>query len=320
MFGITFHYFADDSYSRPKIDQKFVMCQGALTEEQFEDVIGYLQTRYRLIGAEQFIEEASKGCTTPDTICLTFDDGLKSQYEIAWPVMKKHGLTGFYFINTCWMEGNKSLLEVFHDFRFRMFDDIDQFYLEFYKVMNRAGVIDEMTIRKIETFDYDSYLPHCIWHTYNDKLFRYTRDQLLTQQQYMDCMFELMRTKNYDIEKYADFLWINESDICDLRRNRNIIGLHTHNHPTNMKKLTYSEKEYEYKMNQKILQRILKEEIRTVSYPCGYYDSETGSILKNMGVDFGFLAFQADNEEDRLKISRINHPQIVERMTNEGIS
>jgi len=320
MQGIIFHYFTDASNNRPRIAQRFVKCQGALTEEQFEDVIGYLRSRYRLICAEQFIEEISKGSTAPDTMCLTFDDGLKSQYEIAWPVMKKNGLTGFYFVNTCWMEGNKSLLEVFHDFRFRMFDDVDQFYSEFYEVMNRAGVMDEERIRKFESFDYDHYLPHCVWHTYNDKLFRYTRDQLLTRQQYIECMFELMRIKNYDIDKYADFLWINESDICDLRGNGNIIGLHTHNHPTNMEKLTYSEKEYEYRMNREILQKILKEDIKTASYPCGYYDSETGSILKNMGVDFGFLAYQADDEGDRLMIPRINHPQIVERMINEGIS
>jgi peptidoglycan/xylan/chitin deacetylase (PgdA/CDA1 family) len=55
---------------------------------------------YHSITARQLVDHQTLGTPLPDKpVMLTFDDGWRNQYTHAWPLMKKYGFTGTFFIN-----------------------------------------------------------------------------------------------------------------------------------------------------------------------------------------------------------------------------
>ena len=65
-------------------------------------------------------------------LCLTFDDALLCQYDIAKPVMDRFGITGFWFVYSSVFQGELEILEIYRYIRCVYFDTIDKFYVGFF--------------------------------------------------------------------------------------------------------------------------------------------------------------------------------------------
>lgn len=317
MFGIEFHYFHETD-SREKQGLRFIPCQGSLNQGQLERAIIYLKKSYDLLGARDFMDAVLRGDDRKDRVCLTFDDGLKSQAEIAWPVMESLGVTGFFFTCTSWMENRPLLLEVYHDFRFREYSTVSQFYGGFFEIMRKnAHLLSPEVFEQMRLFRHEDYLIHCPWHSYDDKLFRYTRDRLLTEEQYHLLMHILMSEKGYNPQEHLKDLWISGDQLCALQSAGNVIGLHSHTHPTTMTYMSYAQQFMEYAKNQNMLESVLGQRPDTVSYPCDACSAETEDIMHRLNVRLGFAA-HVTAERNPLRISRRNHPLLVEEMSETG--
>lgn len=71
---------------------------------EFERQIAFFGARYRFVSVPQIFEAAQKG--SQEKLCaITFDDGLRDQWEYALPLMKKHGVAATFFIITATLEG-----------------------------------------------------------------------------------------------------------------------------------------------------------------------------------------------------------------------
>ena len=90
-------------------------------EEQFRKILKYLRKKYNLISADNFTDKVIKQKLSSNDICLTFDDTLKCQYDIAYPILKKEKLNAFYFIYSSVFDKKLNLMEVFRDFSNRSF-------------------------------------------------------------------------------------------------------------------------------------------------------------------------------------------------------
>jgi len=68
--------------------------------EQFDDLLGSLKRAgYESIGFDQYLAHRRGEVTLPlKPILLTFDDGYRSNAEIAVPIMRKHGFTATIFV------------------------------------------------------------------------------------------------------------------------------------------------------------------------------------------------------------------------------
>jgi peptidoglycan/xylan/chitin deacetylase (PgdA/CDA1 family) len=69
-----------------------------LTAALFEKQIQFLKQNYRVISLSQMLEEMQSGLSTSPAVVLTFDDGYRGVYEVAYPIMKKHGVTATTYL------------------------------------------------------------------------------------------------------------------------------------------------------------------------------------------------------------------------------
>jgi len=78
-----FHHFHNKSHP---------MGQGSLNESNLTDMLDWLRKRHRLISASDFKKRFESGTLSSDSICLSFDDALKCQYDIAVPNLEEYNL------------------------------------------------------------------------------------------------------------------------------------------------------------------------------------------------------------------------------------
>ena len=104
--------------------------------------------------------------------------------------------------------------------------------------------------------------------------------------------------------------------LIKLREDGHIIGLHSFNHPTVMKNLTFNQKEYEFNKNLNHLEEVLKNyDVQSMSHPCGNYDTETLEILKNLNIQIGFRSnMKVRYIKSNLEIPREDHINILNKI------
>lgn len=90
----------------------------AITLKEFERQMDYLvREGYRPISLKMLDDARhGRGTLPPKPVLLTFDDGLKSYYENAFPVLKKHGFPSVVSIVTSWIDGRTAPEEVYTKF------------------------------------------------------------------------------------------------------------------------------------------------------------------------------------------------------------
>ena len=302
--SVMFHHFHD---------AKHEPAQGSLDKVDFKNMINWLDKNYSLLGANDYKSKLLNGKLQSTDICLSFDDALKCQYDIAVPVMKEFSIDAFFFVYSSAFSENPDLLEVYRYFRTSAFNDIDEFYSDFFEVVEQKNALAYSEQKAIYTkLDYLSAFP---FYTENDKWFRYIRDQYLNGNEYCEIMNNLMRKKEFDLEKAKNLLWMTEDDLKDIDMQGHIIGLHSYSHPTQMSKLNKAEQELEYKKNHNHLTNLLGKSVTVMSHPCGDYNKDTLEILSNLGIEIGFRSSMSiKNISSALEIPRDDHTNIFMEM------
>jgi hypothetical protein len=85
----------------------------------------------RVLSAQEWADRAMAGRLDNGDVCLTFDDALLCQFEIALPVLKERGLTAFWFVYSSVFQGGMEPLEIFRYFRTVYFADFGEFFHTF---------------------------------------------------------------------------------------------------------------------------------------------------------------------------------------------
>jgi len=287
-----FHHFHDKNH---------IKSQGSISSRKFEDILINLKKKYNLISANIFFEKLIKNTIKDNDVCLTFDDGLKCQYEIAFPIMKRHNLTAFFFIYSQIFKKIPKL-EIYRDFRFRCYKNLREFYKSFFEIFFQNN-------KKIPRKKIINHLKKYKFYSFNDRKFRLIRDEYLTSNKFNSIMNKMMKQKNYDLRRIGKKLIMNRKDIKSLVNHGNIIGLHSHSHDihninnNNLKKLYL-----EYNSNKMYLDKIFKIKTNSVSYPFGRYNSYTLKVMKKLDIKCGFISnFNSKKIKNKLLISRIDH-------------
>lgn len=303
--GIMFHHFHGGEH---------IKAQGSLSSEDLSDLLDWYGRDHRLIRAEEFYEKCRKGKLDQKDVVITFDDALRCQYDVAYPVLKDRGLSACWFVYTSPMIGVYEKLEIYHHFRFSVFPEIDGFYEAFFDETDRIEDELGINVRKaLEDGKWRDYKPESTFYTDNDRRFRHARDFILGDEKYNMVMDAMMGSAGYNYMDHVDKLWIKGPEIQKLYDDGNIIGLHSHSHPTTLGKLSYEDQKAEYVRCKEILEDILPGTVTTVSYPCDSFNDDTAGIMRELGVDMGFRAYPIPNT-DKLFLPREDHSNLYKKM------
>lgn len=308
-YGLMFHHFHSNKEDRQL---------GSIDEEEFKMIIEYyLKSGYTFNDPHDFIRKVNCYKLTNKDVVITFDDNLLCQYKIAKPILDQYGIKAFWFINTQTLEKGKiDKLELFRHFRNTKFFSMDDFYVDFF------GLVETITKKSVqcmlESVNFDVYLSECPFYSYNDKRFKYVRDELLTEEEYSNIMFILMNEKQYRPEEVADFLWMKDENIKRLCAEGHIVGLHSHTHYTSLSKLSYEEQLSEYLINKQILEKICTRPIISMSHPCGEYSADTFEVLKKLEIQIGFLDNMFMDSNNKFLIPREDHSNILQMLKEKN--
>ena len=310
--GIMFHHFHDDGIHTKG--------QGSIDKDDFYKMINFIG-RNNILDADIFFEKFKNNKLKEKEVCLTFDDGIKCQIDVALPILEELKIKSFFFVYTSIFEKKPDNLEVFRYFRMNYFDNVDEFYNSFYQVLDKdlktffEDNNDKIKATKIK-------FPH---YSIEDIKFRLVRDIFLTKSQYEETMLLMFKEKQFNYKDFFKKLFFQKDDLKTLDSLGHLVGLHSHNHPTLLEKLNYDEQKDEYEKCLSSISNILdkpKNEIKYMSHPCGSYNKDTFEILKELGIELGFKQIMTIEPEKGMKkinnsfleIARQDHAEIYKRM------
>jgi peptidoglycan/xylan/chitin deacetylase (PgdA/CDA1 family) len=300
--GLMFHHFFDDRHPKG---------QGAIDAACFARLLKEIGID-RILSPAVWTERALSGGLRDGDLCLTFDDALRCQYDVALPVMDDLGLTAFWFVYSSVFEGGREPLEIFRYFRTVAFPDIDAFYAAFDAAVAQSDYA-ELARTKLAGVDIASHLTEATFYTLADRRFRYMRDLVLGPACYEAVMWQMIRSAGFEHSIPSDLLWLDNDNLRDLAVRGHAIGLHSYSHPTRLADLTPERQREEYARNADHLTRVVGTLPITMSHPCGSYTAETLDLLKAMGIRLGFRANLAQPDYSLLELPRIDHAILLKQ-------
>ena len=307
--GIMFHHFHDDAKYKPG--------QGSLSTTDFEDILEYLGHE-RILSAEVWAERALENRLSPEDLCLTFDDALRCQYDIALPVLRRLGLTAFWFIYTATLSGGAPALEAYRKFRCEYYDTVDDFYGLFFQIA--ANQIPEgRVIRALREFP-ANYLAEFKFYSETDRKFRYLRDRILGPKEYKNVMDRMIASRGVTAKELVADVWLEPNHIKVLKEEGHVIGLHSHSHPTLLEAEAPDEQYAEYKSNLDILSDLTRARPFTMAHPCNSYSNTTLDILSGLGIKLGFRSNMVKASNSLLELPREDAVEIRNRCRTGSVN
>ena len=82
-------------------DDPFDPAVFSATCDQFSEQISYVKRNLSLVTLEEalaFVDGTIKERTSRCRVLLTFDDGYLDNYEVAFPILRSHGVQGVFFL------------------------------------------------------------------------------------------------------------------------------------------------------------------------------------------------------------------------------
>lgn len=304
--GIMFHHFHGGRHA---------VGQGSISASELESILDFVG-RDRILDPPEWLRRLDRGTLEPQDLCLTFDDALLSQIDVALPVLERLGLKAIWFVFSCVFEGRPAKFEMYRAFRCRYFRSVDQFSALFLHRVARSehaaklrAVLDQDEIaRRLAIFPFYSRL---------DVEFRLVRDYALTPVEYEALMDAWIADSGVSQEELARDLWMTDDHLRELASRGHAIGLHSYSHPMVMSSLAPHEQKIEYEKNIAHIRCVSGTAPVAMAHPANSYDDRTLDILMSLGIRCGFRsnmspvrAGQLPNRK-ALELMRQDHANII---------
>ncbi len=301
--AMMFHHFYDATHPPG---------QGAISADTLSAIIEYIGVE-RILPAAEWLWRARQHTLAPHHVCLSFDDGLRCQYDIALPVLQHYGLTAFWFVYSSVLDGAIERLEWYRYFRVTQFTAIDDFYVAFKQQL--LGLPNSaQLLQQLKYFSAASYLSEAPFYSTSDREFRYIRDEILGPERYFAVMDQWLEQVPCAMQPIADKLWLSVAQVQQLHSQGHVIGLHSHTHPTRMARLARRVQQQEYVMNFERLRAVLHTAPQVMSHPCNSYNSDTLDILRELSIQLGFCANPYTSQTSRYEYPREDHANTVRQL------
>lgn len=229
---------------------------------EFEKTLIYLKKNYNIVSlSEMFDLHRSKQGVAKKTIALTFDDGYANNFDIAYPVLKKHNIPAtFYIISKCLVNDN---------------------YLAWPDIID---IIKKNHREDIQLSDYTFKYPSFYCDALKLDLPAYLKT---CGDQTEPLAYELLGRFKYDEEELKEspelLTLISAENISKFANERLIeFGSHSHSH-FNMEFLSDQVARQELVNSKEIIESKIGKKIITFAFPDGSYLPKTVEFAKEVG-------------------------------------
>lgn len=294
---VTYHYVEDPHVDRGGIHPCSI--------KEFDRQINYLFHNFKIESIEE-VFEAAKNKNSENVCAITFDDGLKDQYNNAVPVLKKYNIPATFFIITSTIEGNIPTTHKIHTILSyasgeQLREDGNSFLAEYYPDVKEKYNIP-MDKRLTDKRAYFDDIPTANFKEIVTILPKDIKKHLLS-----------FLFKKHDIaeDTISNNLFMDESEIKDLHAQGFYIGSHTHSHEA-LDTLNEEETKHTILKSKEYLSNILGFEPTLFCYPHGSSSSQGHEILKEEGFTHSVtIEERAVNDSDNpLMIPRYDSVRI----------
>lgn len=255
------------------------------TPQSFERQVAHLSARYHIVSLDEFIDAAQNGSELPPrSAVITFDDGYRDNYTLAYPILRKYKAPATIFLTTGHIGTNNMLwtdkvaYAVKHTASSRLKMPELGIY-DFTSSANRLKATMEMKSRLKE-------LPN------EDK----------------DLLVERIVAKlGVRITQEAgENLFLSWDDVRAMHDNGVSFGAHTVTHPR-LTKVSKSQARAEIAESKRMIENALDAPVRAFSYPGGRFDEDIKSMVREEGFDCAVTIRRGTNslKSDLYELRRI---------------
>lgn len=302
--AVNFHYIGDPKDFRQDVFHP--VSQAALRSQLTE-----LSRHFEFIGQDRLLSALRDGSPLPERCCLiTFDDGLKCQYENALPILDAMAVPALFFVSTLpYADRRACTVHRIQQIRARLTSE---------RLWGRmADLHDRMTgrplpydesvkARVISQYRYDDESDARVKFLLNYSLEASLRDRLVEA-----IFMELLP----DELQFCGRLYLDQEMLADLAR-RSLLGIHSHGH-TLLSPLSADLLREDLSKNLSILQGMIGggHAIKAISYPYGGAEAvsiRVSETARELGLELGFTMERAFN-------ASLEHPLLFARVdTNDA--
>lgn len=295
-------------YIRENFDSKYPSIFG-VTPYAFREQLLSLNNEGEFLKPSDLVSNIDKVLESKNNyLFVTFDDGLKEQFDLSLPILDELEIPAVFFVNSLNFEKKKvSIVHKIHLLRSIIDPEL------FLRKINEIVKIDFSDADKSKAhtiYRYDSSLSAELKYLLNFKL-SFKQQELI-----IDDMF----TNYFDETKILQDLYMSDQNLQVLAQ-KEYLGSHTHSHyPLG---LTDSKTiRFELEHSKKYLEKLTDSQINIVSYPYGTEETctdEVAVIAKNAGYNLGFTTKRGINtgNENNLLLNRFDCNDLPGRKINK---
>ena len=232
-----------------------------LTASNFEKLIAYLKSKYRIQSLEDWISSGRQ----KSGIILTFDDGWKDNYVYAFPVLKKHNVPATIFVAVNFIGATTEFWQV------KLYRQLQKLSLT-----EVQGWPDSELKRKIIGIFKAGFSPD----TYQ-LLVRYLKSKPRKE---LESLLEPLFSRDSQKPEPAGLGW---EEIKEMHQSGIDFGSHTLNHIILPVENDETIKD-ELQSSRQILEQHLNKPVRYFAYPSGEYDERTKALVRQAGYVAAF--------------------------------
>jgi peptidoglycan/xylan/chitin deacetylase (PgdA/CDA1 family) len=294
------------NYHRIGVASESIFDRGVFstTEEQFDVQMDFLKRNFEVISPAELPMARRTG--RGRYVIVTFDDGYRDNYDLAFPILKRHGLKATFFVPTAFVDKRELSWWDTIAWMIRHSDATEIPAMKWFSApLPLSGQLREEAI--------------------NEALKKY---KMLPGRETSNFMADIADASGHSSlpTHLGDELWMTWNNLREMRLGGMTIGGHTVNHPL-LARLSSSEQVQEIRGCYERLTEMTGIPPKAFSYPVGIRDTfttVTRAILLSVGFEYAFSfygGYQNLIDIDLLDIKRVNVGQrttqtIFEAMTS----
>jgi len=248
------------------------------TQDDFDKQVSWLKRYFEIITFEQLKHLE----TSANYLIITFDDGYRDNYDLAYPVLKKHGVKATIFLSTGYI-GAKELF---------WWDEIAY-------VIKKTSVTD-CTIKLDQDYKYDLG---------NESKKRTAMASLvklakrIPNEKRLELLDQLKMTLRVKIPKEAGKdLILSWADVLEMSKHGIEFGAHSVTHPI-LANMPIFEMRLEIEDSKEAIEKVTGKEVVVFSYPVGgedRFNTVTKDLVKEAGYSYAVSYVHGVNDHFRL--------------------